>query len=240
MEGWVSIDDKKISIERGGHKVEVMWWDGWSNYFSLWVDDVNMLIYGWSDVYKRIVEPLVNGTAGEDVIECLKLIALSYRDKRTRSRYVAALAYIGPNVKKWIKRKPGTYLKRKASLVYRHRGSGFDDSDEYLLAFFCKNGWMVLDMLCYDVYAYVRDGQGLNCFMAFGGYRDCFSIVLAELLPSLKKDLRNIERLKDCGFDGWSDDSWKIMRFLKTIPKEWWSMLDIEALMVEQELRHLS
>jgi hypothetical protein len=91
------------------------------------------------------------------------------------------------------------------------------------------------------VYAHIRN-EGEPNFYIFDCYKDHFDIALAELLPALKEDLKNIQRLNSFGFDGGDRRlpiSWVIDRILEKVPMEWWRPLDIEALVLEQELRRL-
>jgi len=241
MDGWVSIGDSDVSVERGGHKIRVHWY-GYSSWIGLWVDNAYLHVRGSQKVYKNVVEPLVNGVLSEDAVRCLKLISMTYRDCRTRDKYVYALACLGPSVvTKWIGRKPGLHLRNKADLSYRREKEKWDDPPSIdILVFFCNNGWMVLDMKRCDVYAYVRDEDG--GLLAYGGIRDYFSMVMAEMLPLLKRDIRNVKRLGDCGFSNYhpANYPWWVKHLLEIVPREWWKLLDIEALLVEQELRRLS
>jgi hypothetical protein len=241
MEGWISIGDGVLSVERGGHRIRVQWY-GYSSWVGLCIDDAYLQVRGSLKVYKNIVEPLVNGVLSEDAIRCLKLISMTYRDCRTQDKYVYALACLGPSVvTKWIGRKPGLHLRNKADLSYRREKKKWGDPPSIDVGvFFCSNGWMVLDMKRCHVYAYVRDEDG--GLLAYSGPDDYFSIIMAETLSLLRRDLRNVKRLKEYGFDDWDIDKypWWVKNLLEIVPKEWWRMLDIEALMVEQELRHLT
>jgi hypothetical protein len=241
VEGWLSIGDGEVSVERGGHKIRVHW-HGCSSWFGLWVDDKHLCIRTSQKVYKNIVEPLVNGVLGEDAVRCLKLISMTYRDCRTQDKYVYALACLGPSVvTKWIGRKPGLHLRNKADLSYRREKKEWDDPPSVdILVFFCNNGWMVLDMKRCDLYAYVRDEDG--GLLAYSGPDDYFAIIMAEALPLLKRDIKNVKRLKEYGFDDWdiAKYPWWVKNLLEIVPREWWRMLDMEALLVEQELRCLS
>jgi hypothetical protein len=238
MDGRISTHDKGISIEYNGHVIRV----GWSRYVDIFVDNhYCSTVHVSSSVYKRLIKPLINGVAGDDVIDCLALIASTYRSARARSKYVTALAYIGPGVKKWIGKRPSAYLKRRADLIYiRKKEKPDDPPSKYLLAFLCNNGWIVVDMTVRGVYACVRDDDGSH-FFVFGCYKDLFAIALAELLPSLKEDLRNIQRLRDYGFlEEWAGGPWVISHLLEKIPMEWWRPLDIEAMIIEQELKRIT
>jgi len=241
MEGWVSIGDSDVSVERGGHKIRVHWY-GYSSWIGLYIDDAYLHVRGSQKVYKNVVEPLVNGVLSEDAIRCLKLISMTYRDCRTRDKYVYALACLGPSVvTKWIGKRPGSYLRNRADFAYRREKEKRDDPPSVdILVFFCENGWMVLDMKRCHVYAYVRDEDG--GLLVYDGIRDYFSVVMVEMLPLLRRDLRNVKRLKEYGFDDWDIDKypWWVKSLLEIVPKEWWRMLDMEALLVEQELRCLS
>jgi hypothetical protein len=242
MEGWVSIGDGDVSVERGGHKIRVQWY-GYSRWVGLYIDDAYLQVRGSLKVYKNIIEPLVNGVLSEEAIRCLKLISMTYRDYRTRDKYVYALACLGPSViTKWIGRKPGLHLRNKADLSYRREKKKWGDPPSIdILVFFCSNGWMVLDMKRCDLYAYVRDDSD-GGLLAYDGIRDYFSMVMAETLPLLKRDIRNVKRLGDCGFSNYhpANYPWWVKHLLEIVPREWWKLLDIEALLVEQELRRLS
>jgi hypothetical protein len=237
VSGRAFVNEEGIFVERNGHMIRFEWFRSRGKRFiSIYIDnDRCMTLRSSSTVYNFIIEPIVKGVVGDDFIECLKLIASTYRDMKTRTRYVTALAYIGPSIKKWIGKRPRAYLKRKADLAH------VSPPDKYLLAFICNNGWIVADMRFETVYAYIRSDGEPN-FYIFNCYRDHFDITLAELLPVLKEDLRNIRRLDGLGFDGgdyrWPI-SWVIDRLLEKIPMEWWTPLDIEALVLERELSRL-
>jgi len=238
VNGRISIHDGGFSVERNGHVIGVRW----NGYVDILIDDhYCFTAHVLSSVYKRLISPLINGIAGDDVIDCLALIVSKYRSARVRSKYVTALAYIGPGVKKWIGKRPSAYLKRRADLVYiRKKEKPDDPPSKYLLAFLCNNGWIVVDMTVRGVYACVRDDNGSH-FFVFGCCKDLFAIALAELLPSLKEDLRNIQHLRDYGFlEEWAGGPWVISHLLEKIPMEWWRPLDIEALIVEQEIKRIT
>jgi hypothetical protein len=187
-------------------------------------------MYGSSKIYKRIITPLVNGVASEDVLDCLRLIKSAYRDVRTYTKYVEALADIGSNIKKWIGKRAGAYLRHRADLIYK-------DASRKLLAFLCKNGWIVVDTSYGYAYACVRK-DGRYSLVKF----DYEPIILADLLPELKHDLTIIERirnkLEDKFYD--CDNRWLIKQIIELIPREWWRPLDIEALILYHELRRLA
>jgi hypothetical protein len=128
---------------------------------------------------------------------------------RARMKYVTALAYIGPSIRKWVGKSPRAYLKRKADLVH------VSPPYKYLLAFICNNGWIIVDMKFETVYAYVLDGDEPSLFI-FNCYKDHFDIALAELLPALKEDLRNIQYLRYYGFDG-GDSPKLVSRMIKSL-----------------------
>jgi hypothetical protein len=237
VSGRISIHSRGISIERNGHAIEV----SLKGYIDVFIDGhYCFTAHVSSSVYRRLVGSLINGVASDDVVDCLTLIVSKYRSARVRNKYAIALAHIGPSIKKWIEKKPSAYLKRNADLAHIRIGNRLEgEPSKYLLAFFCKNGWIVVDMIDREVYTCIRDDEGLRLFifrLVSSYHEDLFTIMLAELLPSLKEDLRNVKRLEDCGFLRYSD-SWAIRSLLNKIPKEWWIPLDIEALIIEQELR---
>jgi len=234
------ISTQGISVEHSGHVIEVRW----KGYIDVFIDGhYCFTAHVSSSVYKRLIGSLINGAASDDVIDCLTLIVSKYRSTRVRNKYAIALACIGPNIKKWMEKRPGAYLRREADLAHIRIGNKLEgEGSEYLLAFLCNNGWIVVDMMDKKVYACIRDDEGTRLFifcLVFSCYEDLFTIVLAELLPSLKEDLRNVQRLGDYGFLGYSDP-WAISDLLKKIPKEWWIPLDIEALIIEQELKRIN
>jgi hypothetical protein len=211
-----------VSIKRNGYTIKI-WWSGWSS-ISIYIDDkFLMAIYVSYKIYDNVINPLIDGN--EDILECLKLIASRYKDIRTRTKYVKALANIGVNIKKWIGRRPGAYLKRQADLVY-------ENETKKLLGFLCNNGWIVVDIKYKDVYA---------CIERNGGYSiarlDYDPITLADKLPALRHDLRIIQFLSDEYQE--RPNYWMIKIILETIPKEWWKPLDIDALILEYQLKQL-
>ena len=230
----ITVGERKISIRHNGHVISIIWYGQYSSYFVVCIDDVNIPMYGSSKIYKRIITPLVNmlanGVINDDILDCLRLITSAYRDVRTYTKYVEALADIGPNIKKWIGRRAGAYLRRRADLIYK-------DGPKKLLAFLCKNGWIVVDTSYGYVYACVKK-DGRYSLVKF----DYEPIVLADILPLLKHDLTSIERIRskieDKFYD--CDDYWLIKQIVELIPKEWWRPLDIEALVLEHELRQLA
>jgi hypothetical protein len=139
---------------------------------------------------------------------------------------VEALANIGINVKRWIGRRPGAYLKRQADLVY-------EDGVKKLLGFLCNNGWIVVDMKYKDVYACIKcnDEHRLAMF-------NYDPITLADNLPALRNDVRIIQFLTDEYHK--QPDYWLIKTVIETIPKEWWRPLDIETLILEHQLKQLA
>jgi hypothetical protein len=237
LSGRVFVNEEGVFVERNGHMIHFKWFRRKGRrYIAIYIDnDHRMTLRPSSIIYNFLIEPIVKGVAGDDVIDCLKLIASTYRGMRAHMKYVTALAYIGPSIRKWIGKSPRAYLKRKADLVY------VSPPYKYLLAFICNNGWVIADMKFETVYAYTRN-EGEPIFYIFDCYRDHFDIALAELLPVLKEDLRNIKRLDGLGFDGGDRHwpiSWVIDRLLEKIPMDWWRPLDIEALVLERELRRL-
>jgi len=231
----VFINDEGIFVERNGHMIRFKWFKSrGKRYISIYIDNDHCLtLRPSSAIHNFIVEPIIKGVAGDDVIECLKLIASTYRGMRTRMKYATALAYIGPSIKKWIGKNPRAYLKRKADLIHVR------PPYEYLLAFICNGGWIIADMKFETIYAYIRS-EGEPNFYTFDCYKGHFDVVLAELLPSLKEDLTNVHRLNSLGFEGNIRPlpiSWIIDRILRRIPMEWWNQLDIGALVLEQEFR---
>jgi hypothetical protein len=223
----IIVDEQKISIKRNDHVISIIWY---GRYFVVYIDDVHMPLYGSSKIYKRIITPLVNGVVSDDILDCLRLIKSAYRDVRTYTKYVEVLADIGPNIKKWIGKRAGAYLRHQADLIYK-------DASRKLLAFLCKNGWIVVDTSYGYAYACVRK-DGRYSLVKF----DYEPIILADLLPELKHDLTIIERirnkLKDEFYD--CDDRWLIKQIVELIPKEWWRPLDIEALILEHQLKQLA
>ena len=237
MSGRVFINEEGVFIERNGHMIHVGWFRSKGRRFiSISIDGNHCLtLRASATIYNLLIEPLAIGAVGDDVIECLKLIASTYRGMRTRMKYATALAYIGPSIRKWIGKNPRAYLRRRADLIH------VSPPYKYLLAFICNNGWVVADMKFETVYAHIRD-EGEPNFYIFDCYKDHFDIALAELLPALKEDLRNIQCLNSFGFDGGDRRlpiPWVIDRILEKVPMEWWRPLDIEALVLERELRRL-
>jgi len=172
------------------------------------------------------LRPLVNGLVYDDVIDCLKLIASTYKDVRTRTKYVKALTYIGANVKKWIGRRAGAYLRNQADLIHKK-----------LLAFLCRNGWIVVDLSHKSAYACIKQDDGYH-FVRFG-YFDYTPIILADILPELRHDISSIKRLlgEEC-YEA-TNTHWLTKFILELIPKEWWKPLDIDALILEYQLKQL-
>jgi hypothetical protein len=237
LSGRVFVNEEGVFVERNGHMIHFKWFRRKGRrYIAIYIDNNHrMTLRPSSIIYNFLIEPIVKGVAGDDIIDCLKLIASTYRGMRTRMKYVTALAYIGPSIRKWIGKNPRAYLKRKADLVH------VSPPYKYLLAFICNNGWVIVDMKFETVYAYVLDGDEPSLFI-FNCYKDHFDIALAELLPTLKDDLKNIQRLDSLGFEGRGGPrwiSWAIDDLLEKLPKEWWRPLDIEALVLERELRRL-
>jgi len=193
----VFINEEGVFVERNGHVIHVEWFKSKGRRFiSISIDGNHCLtLRASATIYNFIIEPIIKGVVGDDVIECLKLIASTYRGMRARMKYATALAYIGPSIRKWIGKSPRAYLKRKADLI--HVRPPYD----YLLAFICNGGWIIADMKFETIYAYIRS-EGESSFYIFDCYKDHFDIALAELLPALKEDLRNIQRLNSLGFDG--------------------------------------
>jgi len=224
MERLITIGHKRVSIKCNGHIIGIVW-SGWGSILDIYIDDkFLMAIYASYKIYDNVINPLINGN--EDVLDCLKLIALRYRDIRTRTKYVEALANIGINVKKWIGRRPGAYLKHQADLVY-------EGESKKLLGFFCNNGWIVVDVRYKDAYACIRQ-NGEHSIAKL----DYAPITLADKLPALKHDLRIIQFLSDEYQE--RPNYWMIKIILETIPKEWWRPLNIEDLILEHQLKQLA
>ena len=224
MEQLVTIGHKKVSIKCDGYTIDIVW-SGWGSILDIYIDGKFLMpIYASYKIYDNVINPLINGN--ENILDCLKLIASRYRDIRTRTKYVEALANIGINVKKWIGRRPGAHLKRQADLVY-------EDESKKLLGFLCNNGWIVVDVRYKDVYA---------CIKRNGGYSiaklDYDPITLADKLPALRHDLRIIQFLSVEYQE--RPNYWMIKIILETIPKEWWRLLNIEALILEHQLKQLA
>jgi hypothetical protein len=211
-----------VSIKRNGYTIKI-WWSSWSS-ISIYIDDkFLMAIYASYKIYDNVINPLIDGN--EDILECLKLIASRYKDIRTRTKYVEALANIGANVKKWIGRRPGAHLKRQADLVY-------ENETKKLLGFLCNNGWIVVDIKYKDVYACIKCNDGHRLVMF-----DYDPITLADNLPALRNDVRLIQFLTNEYHK--QPDYWLIKTMLESIPKEWWRPLDIETLILEYQLKQL-
>jgi hypothetical protein len=230
----VTVGDRKISIKHNGHVISIIWYGQYGGYFVVCIDDVNIPMYGSGKIYKRIITPLVNmlanGAINDDILDCLRLIKSAYRDVRTYTKYVEALADIGTNIKKWIRRRAGAYLRHRADFIYK-------DGSKKLLAFLCRNGWIVVDVSYEYVYACIRkDGQ--YSLVKF----DYEPIILADMLLELKRDMTFIERIRDKLKDKFydCDDRWLIKQIVERIPREWWRPLDIEALILEHQLRQLA
>jgi hypothetical protein len=224
-----------VYINYNEHVIKIV--DRGRGYFDIFIDGHRLTIRPSFVVFTSIIKPLENGTLGDDIIECLKLIASTYRDECVRTKYVNALACMGSNIKKWIGKSPHLYLRCKADLVHIT-----PSSEKYLLAFLCKNGWFVVNMSSLAVYAYYRDDDKTSFSLFTCDLEGPFDIILAELLPALKEDLRNIQYLRYYGFDG-GDSPKLVSRMIKSllnnIPKEWWKPLDIESLILEYALRQL-
>jgi len=223
---WISVGERKIAAKCNNHVICIMWNSEYSSRFIIYIDDKVISLYGSNRIYERIVTPLVNGLVDDDVIDCLKLIASTYKDARTRTKYVKALTYIGANVKKWIGMRPGAYLRNQADLIHKK-----------LLAFLCRNGWIVVDLSREAAYACIKQDDGYH-FVRFG-YFGCMPIILADILPELRHDVRSIKRLlgEECYEP--TNTHWLIKFILELIPKEWWKPLDIDALILEYQLKQL-
>ena len=220
----VTIGHKKVSIKCNGYTIGIVW-SGWGSIIDIYIDDnFLMAIYASYKIYDNVINPLINGN--EDVLDCLKLIASRYRDIRTRTKYVEALANIGMDIKKWIGRRPGAYLRRQADLVY-------GDGKKKLLGFLCNNGWIVADIKYKDVYVCIKRNDGYSIARL-----DYDPIMLADKLPALKHDLRIIQFLSNEYHE--QPSYWIIKTVLETIPEEWWKPLDIEAMILEHQLRRLA
>jgi hypothetical protein len=226
MEEKISIGERKVSIKCNNHVIKIVWSYGWGGRFSIYIDGILLMtLYGSTKIYENVINPLVNGF-GDNILECLKLIASTYRDERTYTKYVNALARIGINVKKWIGRRPGAYLRRRADLIH------VSPPNKYLLAFICNNGWIVVDVAHEDVYACIKQNDGHHLVMF-----DYDPITLADMLPELRRDVSIIESIT------WGylwDKTYRIITdLLETIPKEWWRPLDVETLILEYQLKQL-
>jgi hypothetical protein len=104
----VFINGEGVFAERNGHVIHVEWFKSKGRRFiSISIDGNHCLtLRASATIYNFIIEPIIKGVVGDDVIECLKLIASTYRGMRARMKYATALAYIGPSIRKWIGKKP--------------------------------------------------------------------------------------------------------------------------------------
>jgi hypothetical protein len=227
MEEKIFIGERKVSIKCNNHVIKIVW-SGWlGGAIDIYIDDkFLMTVYGSSEIYKNVINPLVNGVVSDDILDCLKLIASTYRDKKTYTKYVRALARIGINVRKWIGRRPGAYLRRRADLIH------VSPPNKYLLAFICNNGWIVVDVTYEDVYACIKRNDEHRLVMF-----DYDPITLADMLPELRRDVSIVELIA-WGYL-WDKTYRIIINLLKTIPNEWWRPLDVESLILEYQLKQL-
>jgi hypothetical protein len=221
--------DKMVSSKFGDHEVKVYWWPE-STRITLAVDNKAVVACDADVViYERIVDPLLNGDASEELIDCLTAIYVRVRWAKNVDRYVRLLAFMGPQTTmKWIEKRGRAIpqLRRMADLNHAT-----------MLGFLCRNGWVVFNIDTHQFYARLTDKEKL-VFGKMDGY--CGDILLCEHLQKLREEVGVVYELykkEMCTIYYTYGEERLLGIFLRDIPTEWHEKLGLDVLAVEQALK---